>query len=117
MTPFQAGPTNNWVDPGNMKERMNKLYDGCMRGRTMYVVPFSMGPINSDISKMGVEITDSPYVVCNMKIMTRVSPLVYKKLGEKGFFVECLHSVGKPLLSEKDDVKWPCNPENTSSKI
>ena len=110
-----SGPTNNWVDPTKMKEKMNKLYDGCMRGRTMYVIPFSMGPIDSDISKFGVEITDSPYVVCSMKIMTRVSPIIYKKLGENGFFVECLHSVGKPILNSEDDVIWPCNPEKTAS--
>lgn len=110
-----CGPTNNWVDPGIMKENLTGLFNGCMKGRTMYVVPFSMGPIDSDISKMGVEITDSPYVVCNMKIMTRVSPNVYQKLGENGFFVECLHSVGKPILSQKDNILWPCNPEKTAS--
>jgi phosphoenolpyruvate carboxykinase (GTP) len=110
-----SGPTNNWVDPVQMKENLKKLYDGCMKGRTMYVIPFSMGPLFSDISKLGVEITDSPYVACSMKIMTRISPLIYNKLGENGFFVECLHSVGKPILSSQDDVIWPCNPEKTAS--
>ena len=110
-----SGPTNNWIDPEIMKEHMNKLYDGCMRGRTMYVVPFSMGPFDSEISKIGIEITDSPYVVCNMKIMTRVNPIIYKLIGENGFFVECLHSVGKPIVCPEDDVAWPCNPEKTAS--
>jgi phosphoenolpyruvate carboxykinase (GTP) len=110
-----SGPTNNWVDPVQMKENLKKISDGCMKGRTMYVIPFSMGPLDSDISKIGIEITDSAYVACSMKIMTRVSPLIYNKLGENGFFVECLHSVGKPILSSEDDVVWPCNPEKTAS--
>jgi phosphoenolpyruvate carboxykinase (GTP) len=94
-----------------MKQNLSTLFDGCMKGRTMYVVPFSMGPLGSKISKVGIELTDSPYVVTNMKIMTRIGLPVYKDVNENGFFVECLHSVGKPINTPEDDVQWPCNTE------
>lgn len=110
-TQEEAGATNNWMAPEAMKAKLTTLFTGCMRGRTMYVVPFSMGPIGSPFSLVGVEITDAPYVVINMKIMTRMGKAIIDALGE-GDFIQCLHSVGMPITEQQPDTKWPCNKDD-----